>query len=57
MTGMLLSGSSPIYAALYQFVVLGMIFAGGGLSCLTATCLAPHRIFTPHQQLRQLKES
>ncbi len=52
MTGMLLSGSSPIYAALYQFVVLGMIFTAGGLSCLTATYLAPRRIFTAHQQLR-----
>ncbi len=52
MTGMLLSGSSPVYAALYQFVVLGMIFTAGGLSCLTATYLAPRRIFTVHQQLR-----
>ncbi|MEO6828817.1 MAG: ABC transporter permease [Acidobacteriaceae bacterium] len=55
MTGMMLSGASPIYAALYQFVVLGMIFIAGGLSCLTATYLAPRRIFTPHQQLRFLK--
>ena len=52
MTGMLLSGSSPVYAALYQFVVLGMIFTAGGLSCLTATYLAPRRVFTAHQQLR-----
>ena len=51
MTGMLLSGSSPVYAALYQFVVLGMIFTAGGLSCLTATYLAPRRVFTLHQQL------
>ena len=54
MTGMMLSGSSPVYAALYQFVVLGMIFTAGGLSCLTATYLAPRRIFTAHQQLRFL---
>jgi putative ABC transport system permease protein len=54
MTGMMLSGSSPLYAALYQFVVLGMIFTAGGLSCLTATYLAPRRIFTPQMQLRQL---
>lgn len=54
MTGMMLSGSSPVYAALYQFVVLGMIFTAGGLSCLTATYLAPRRIFTPQMQLRQL---
>lgn len=51
MAGMVLSGSSPVYAALYQFVVLGMIFTAGGLSCLTATYLVPRRIFTQHQQL------
>lgn len=54
MTGMLLSGSSPVYAALYQFVVLGMIFTAGGLSCLTAMHLSPRRVFTPHQQLLRL---
>ena len=52
MAGMVLSGSSPVYAALYQFVVLGMIFTAGGLSCLTATYLVPRRVFTVHQQLR-----
>lgn len=52
MTGMLLSGASPLYAALYQFVILAMIFTAGGLSCLTATRLAPGRVFTQHQQLR-----
>jgi len=54
MTGMLLSASSPMYAALYQFVVLGMIVTAGGLSCLTATYLAPKLVFTPHQQLLRL---
>ena len=54
MTGMLLSGSSPVYAALYQFVVLGMIFTAGCVSCLTAMHLAPKCIFTPHQQLLHL---
>lgn len=52
MAGMVLSGSSPVYAALYQFVVLGMIFTAGGLSCLTATYLVPRRVFTANQQLR-----
>lgn len=55
MAGMVLSGSSPVYAALYQFVVLGMIFAAGGLSCLTATYLVPRRVFTQHQQLKRLE--
>ena len=52
MAGMVLSGSSPVYAALYQFVVLSMIFTAGGLSCLMATYLAPRRVFTHNQQLR-----
>lgn len=51
MAGMVLSGSSPLYASLYQFVVLGMIFTAGSLSCLVATYLVPHRIFTTQEQL------
>lgn len=51
MAGMVLSGSSPVYAALYQFVVLAMIFASGGLSCLVASHLVTRRIFTVHEQL------
>lgn len=51
MAGMVLSGSSPVDAALYQFVVLAMIFASGGLSCLLASHLVTRRIFTVHEQL------
>lgn len=54
MAGMVLSGASPVYAALYQFVILGMIFTAGAISCLTATYLAPRRIFTQYEQLRLL---
>ena len=54
MAGMVLSGTSPIYAALYQFVILSMIFIAGGVSCMTATYLVPRKIFTPQQQLRSL---
>jgi putative ABC transport system permease protein len=54
MAGMVLSGTSPIYAALYQFVILSMIFIAGAVSCLTATYLVPRRIFTPQQQLLRL---
>ena len=46
MAGMVLSGTSPIYAALYQFVILSMIFIAGAVSCLTATYLVPRRVFT-----------
>lgn len=51
MTGMVLTGASPVYAALYQFVVLGMIYIAGGVSCLVAASLAPRRVFTLHEQL------
>lgn len=51
MAGMLLSGARPIYAAIYQFVVLTMIFASSGLTALVSTLLIRGRIFTPAQQL------
>jgi putative ABC transport system permease protein len=51
MAGMLLSGARPIYAAIYQFVVLAMIFAASGLTSLVSTLLVRGRIFTPAQQL------
>jgi len=51
MAGMVLTGSSPLYAAIYQFVVIAMIFASSGLTSLISTGLIRHRIFTPAQQL------
>jgi putative ABC transport system permease protein len=51
MAGMLLSGARPVYAAIYQFVVLAMIFAASGLTSLASTLLIRDRIFTPAQQL------
>jgi putative ABC transport system permease protein len=51
MAGMLLSGARPVYAAIYQFVVLAMIFAASGLTSLVSTLLIRDRIFTPAQQL------
>ena len=36
MAGMLLSGARPVYAAVYQFVLLAMIFAASGLTSLEA---------------------
>jgi putative ABC transport system permease protein len=51
MAGMLLSGARPVYAAIYQFVVLAMIFAASGLTSLVSTLLIRGRIFTPAQQL------
>jgi putative ABC transport system permease protein len=51
MAGMLLSGARPVYAAIYQFVVLAMIFAASGLTSLASTLLIRDRIFTAAQQL------
>jgi putative ABC transport system permease protein len=51
MAGMLLSGARPVYAAIYQFVVLAMIFAASGLTSLVSTALIRERIFSPADQL------
>lgn len=51
MAGMLLSGSRPIYAAIYQFVVLTMIFAASGLTSLVSTMLIRKHVFTSADQL------
>ena len=34
MSGMILAGANPIYAALYQFVIMGMLFAASGLTSM-----------------------
>jgi putative ABC transport system permease protein len=51
MAGMLLSGARPVYAAIYQFVVLAMIFAASGLTALISTMLIGARVFSPAEQL------
>lgn len=51
MAGMLLSGARPLYAAIYQFVVLAMILASSGLTSLVSTLFIRARIFTAAGQL------
>lgn len=51
MAGMLLSGAKPLYAAVYQFVVLSMILAASGLTALVSTWLVRARVFSPAEQL------
>jgi putative ABC transport system permease protein len=51
MAGMVLAGSDPVYAAIYQFVVVGMIFAASGLTSLISTQLIRGRAFTRAEQL------
>lgn len=51
MAGMLLSGTDPVYAAIYQFVALAMILAASGLTSLVGTLLVRGRTFSPAEQL------
>lgn len=51
MAGMVLSGASPLIAALYQFVVLATIFSAAALTCLISSHLVTRRIFTMEDQL------
>jgi putative ABC transport system permease protein len=51
MAGMLLSGASPIYAAIYQFVTISMIFSSSGLTALICSLLIRSAAFSPTEQL------
>jgi putative ABC transport system permease protein len=51
MTGMLLSGAKPLYAAIYQFVLIAMILASSGLTSLLSTTLIQTNAFSPAEQL------
>jgi len=51
MAGMVLSGASPLFAALYQFVVLTTIFSASALACFVSSHLVTRRIFSAQEQL------
>lgn len=51
MTGMVLSGTDPVYAAVYQFVVMAMIFATAGLTAIITLAFIRSRVFSPADQL------
>ncbi|MGH9450539.1 MAG: ABC transporter permease [Terriglobia bacterium] len=51
MTGMLLAGANPIYAALYQFVIIAMIFSASGLTSMVGSLLVRSRAFSSAEQL------
>jgi putative ABC transport system permease protein len=51
MAGMVLAGSSPLEAAIYQFVVIAMMFATAGTTALLCTLLVRSRAFSPAEQL------
>lgn len=51
MAGMIIAGENPIYAAQYQFVIMLMLFAAGGLTVVANTALVSRRAFTDAAQL------
>ncbi len=51
MAGMLLSGSNPVFSALYQFVILAMMYASSAITILTALRLVQPAVFTAAGQL------
>jgi putative ABC transport system permease protein len=51
MAGMVLSGSPPLYAAIYQFTVLAMILASSALTCFVSTTLIRRSAFSAAEQL------
>jgi putative ABC transport system permease protein len=51
MAGMMVSGARPVYAGIYQFVVVAMIFAASGITGLVVTLLLRRRSFSPGAQL------
>jgi putative ABC transport system permease protein len=52
MAGMLVSGASPIYAGIFQFIIVAMILAASGVAGLVATLLMRSRAFSKAEQLR-----
>lgn len=55
MAGMILAGDNPIYAALYQFVIMAMIFAAGGLTSMISSVLMGRAVITDAEQLREVE--
>jgi len=51
MTGMVLSGGDPIYAAIYQFVTMAMVFITAGLTAVITSLFIRKRIFSSAEQL------
>lgn len=51
MAGMIVSGADPIYAGIYQFIVMAMIFAASSISALVITLLLRTHAFSPAAQL------
>ncbi len=51
MAGMILSNTNPVNAAIYQFVVIAMLYATGGLTSMVTTLLIRSHAFSAADQL------
>ena len=51
MAGMMVSGASPVYAGIYQFIIIAMILASTGITGLIVVLLMRSRAFSPAAQL------
>lgn len=51
MAGMMVSGANPVYAGIYQFIIVAMILASSGLAGLVVTLLMRTRAFSSDAQL------
>jgi putative ABC transport system permease protein len=52
MAGMLVSGASPIYAGIFQFIIVAMILSASGIAGLVATVLMRAQAFSKAAQLQ-----
>jgi UDP-glucose/iron transport system permease protein len=51
MAGMIVSGASPVYAGIYQFIIVVMLLVASGITALTVTLLVRRHAFSPAEQL------
>ena len=51
MAGMMVSGASPVYAGIYQFIIVAMILAASAIAGLVVTLLMRARAFSKAAQL------
>jgi putative ABC transport system permease protein len=51
MAGMMVSGASPIYAGIYQLVIVALILAASGIAGLIVTLLMRARAFSAAAQM------
>jgi putative ABC transport system permease protein len=51
MAGMMVSGASPVYAGIYQFIIVSMILVASGIAALIVTLLMRGHAFSPAAQL------